>query len=83
MGKMIEQIRIEKTSSAIRVESSMCRFGPNPLITIRECPAFCVSVIWSMLPERSKVDLSRFCSGQVLMLSGLSFECHGDFPTQS
>ena len=22
----------------------------------RECPAFCVSVIWSMLPERSKDD---------------------------
>jgi hypothetical protein len=21
---------------------------------VRECPAFCVSVIWSMLPERSK-----------------------------
>jgi hypothetical protein len=21
-----------------------------------ECPAFCVSVIWSMLPERSKDD---------------------------
>ena len=22
----------------------------------RECPTFCVSVIWSMLPERSKDD---------------------------
>ena len=28
------------------------------------------------------VDLSRFCSGLVLMLSGLAFECHGAFPTQ-
>jgi hypothetical protein len=28
------------------------------------------------------VDLSRFCSGQVLMLSGLAFEGYGAFPTQ-
>ena len=28
------------------------------------------------------MDLSRFCYGQVLMLSGLSFEGHGAFPTQ-
>lgn len=26
------------------------------------------------------VDLPRFCSGQVLMLSGLSFKGHGAFP---
>jgi DNA helicase-4 len=30
----------------------------------------------------SILDLSRFCSGQVLMLSGLSFEGYGAFPTQ-
>ena len=35
MGKIIKQIRIEKTSSAIRAGGLMCRFGPNPLITIR------------------------------------------------
>ena len=29
-----------------------------------------------------QVDLSRFCSGQVLMLSGLAFEGHGAFPAQ-
>ena len=28
------------------------------------------------------VDLSRFRSGQVLMLSDLSFEGHGTFPAQ-
>ena len=28
------------------------------------------------------LDLSRFCSGQVLMLGGLAFEGHGVFPTQ-
>lgn len=28
------------------------------------------------------LDLSRFCSGQVLLLSGLSFERHGAFPAQ-
>ena len=28
------------------------------------------------------MDLSRFCSGQVLMLSGSSFEGHGAFPAQ-
>ena len=28
------------------------------------------------------LDLSRFCSGQVLMLSGFSFEGHGAFPAQ-
>ncbi|MFT6224405.1 MAG: hypothetical protein ACJA1F_002257, partial [Paracoccaceae bacterium] len=28
------------------------------------------------------LELSRFCSGQVLMLSGLSFEGHGAFPAQ-
>ena len=28
------------------------------------------------------LDLSRFCSGQVLMLSGSSFEGHGAFPAQ-
>ncbi len=29
-----------------------------------------------------EMDLSRFCSGQVLMLGGLAFEGHGAFPTQ-
>jgi hypothetical protein len=28
------------------------------------------------------LDLSRFRSGQVLMLGGLAFEGHGAFPTQ-
>jgi hypothetical protein len=28
----------------------------NEVIADRECPTFCVSVIWSMLPERSKDD---------------------------
>ena len=32
--------------------------------------------------SRMQVDLSRFCSGQVLMLGGLAFEGHGAFPTQ-
>ena len=31
---------------------------------------------------RLNLDLSRFCSGQVLMLSGPSFEGHGAFPGQ-
>ncbi|WP_280513726.1 hypothetical protein [Pseudorhodobacter ferrugineus] len=35
------------------------------------------------LPLQTLLDLSRFCSGQVLMLGGLSFECHGAFPAQS
>lgn len=30
----------------------------------------------------SNVDLSRFRSGQVLMLSGLPFKSHGAFPAQ-
>ncbi|MFT6912597.1 MAG: hypothetical protein ACJAQW_001198 [Paracoccaceae bacterium] len=29
-----------------------------------------------------ELELSRLCSGQVLMLSGLSFEGHGAFPAQ-
>ena len=32
--------------------------------------------------NRTTMDLSRFCSGQVLMLSGSSFEGHGAFPAQ-
>ena len=32
--------------------------------------------------ETKALDLSRFCSGQVLMLSGSSFEGHGAFPAQ-
>ena len=28
----------------------------GPGLGFRECPIFCVSVIWSMLPERSKDD---------------------------
>ena len=32
--------------------------------------------------RETKMDLSRFCSGQVLMLSGSSFEGHGAFPAQ-
>ena len=32
--------------------SQPCRDGE----LARECPTFCVSVIWSMLPERSKDD---------------------------
>ena len=32
--------------------------------------------------EVAGLDLSRFCSGQVLMLSGPSFEGHGAFPAQ-
>jgi hypothetical protein len=32
--------------------------------------------------EHFVMDLSRFCSGQVLMLSGSSFEGHGAFPAQ-
>ena len=31
---------------------------------------------------RRHLDLSRFCSGQVLILSGLAFEGHGVFPAQ-
>jgi hypothetical protein len=31
---------------------------------------------------RLDLELSRLCSGQVLMLSGLSFEGHGAFPAQ-
>ena len=33
-------------------------------------------------PGFDNMDLSRFRSGQVLMLSGLSFESHGAFPAQ-
>ena len=32
--------------------------------------------------SQTELELSRFCSGQVLMLSGLSFEGHGAFPAQ-
>jgi hypothetical protein len=32
--------------------------------------------------RKGKLELSRLCSGQVLMLSGLSFEGHGAFPAQ-
>ena len=32
---------------------------------------------------KRELDLSQFCSGQVLMLSGLPFESHGAFPAQS
>jgi hypothetical protein len=35
-----------------------------------------------MAPHGGKLDLSRFCSGHVLMLGGLAFEGHGAFPTQ-
>jgi transposase len=34
------------------------------------------------LAANTTLELSRFCSGQVLMLSGLSFEGHGAFPAQ-
>ena len=32
--------------------------------------------------QKNGLDLHRFCSGQVLMLGGLTFEGHGAFPTQ-
>jgi len=51
---------------------------PRPL-TPREKAAV---IVRFLLSEGAVLDLSRFRSGQVLMLSCLSFEGHGAFPAQ-
>ena len=43
------------TTMSAEEEAMVVAFRRHTLLP-RECPAFCVSVIWSMLPERSQDD---------------------------
>lgn len=44
---------------------------------IGDMEVYSAQTVWKVIRDNTEVDLSRFCSGQLLMLGGPLFEGHG------